>query len=62
MSSTKQSPSEAVRKARELIFSALENADSIALEHLISLQEIIKNLNFVRLLEEVRKRETAEGR
>jgi ABC-type transporter Mla MlaB component len=58
----KQNPSDAVLKARELILSALENADSTALELLISLQEMIRNLNFVRLLEEVRKREVSEPR
>jgi hypothetical protein len=53
-----QSPQiKAVLKARELILLALENADSTTLQCLISLQEMICNLNFERLLEEIKKRE-----
>jgi hypothetical protein len=53
-----QSPHvEAVLKARELIFSALENADSTTLQYLIRLQETMCNLNLARLLEEIKKRE-----
>jgi hypothetical protein len=57
MFSKKCSPSEAVLKARELILSALENADSMTLRRLIKLQDTIRNLNFERLLEEIVKRE-----
>jgi len=51
----------AVLKARDLILSALENADSTTLEYLINLQEMICNLNFGRLLEEIKKREGSNG-
>ena len=47
----------AVLKARDLILLALENADSATLQQLIRLQDLIKNLNFERLLEEIRKKE-----
>jgi|SRR5229473_357243 len=57
MSSAQSLQVNAVIKARELILLALENADSVTLQHLICLQDMIKNLNFERLLEEIKKRE-----
>ena len=57
MSSTQSSEVKAVLKARDLILSALENADSTTLQYLIGLQETMCNLNFERLLEEIKKRE-----
>ena len=57
MSSTQSPQIKAVLKARELILLALENADSTTLQYLIRLQEMICNLNFGRLLEEIRERE-----
>ena len=57
MSSTQSPQVIAVLKARDLILSALENADSTSLEYLIRLQETICNLNLARLLEEIKKRE-----
>jgi len=59
MSSTQSPHVKAVLKARELILSALENADSTTLEYLIGLQETMCNLNFERLLEEINKKEEA---
>jgi len=60
MSSTQSPQLKAVLKARELILLALENADSTSLQYLISLQEMICNLNFKRLLEEIKKREESK--
>ena len=60
MSSTQSSEVKAVLKARDLILSALENADSTTLQYLIGLQETMCNLNFERLLEEIKKRERSE--
>jgi len=57
MPSAQSSKVDAVLRARALILSALENADSGTLQHLIYLQDMVKNLNFERLLEEVKKRE-----
>ncbi len=57
MSSTQSPQVKAVLKARDLILLALENADSTTLQYLISLQETMCNLNFARLLEEIKKRE-----
>jgi hypothetical protein len=62
MFSTQLSPPEAVLKARELILFALENADAATLKCLISLQDMLKNLNFTRLLEEINKRQTDKSR
>jgi len=60
MSSTQSPQIKAVIKARELILSALEDADSTTLHYLIRLQETICNLNFARLLEEIKKREESK--
>ena len=60
MPSVQSSKVNAVLEARALILSALENADSTTLQHLIYLQDMIKNLNFERLLEEIKKREEIE--
>ena len=59
MSSTQSPHVKAVLKARDLILSALENADSTTLQYLIGLQETMCNLNFERLLEEIKKKEEA---
>ena len=57
MPSAQSAKVDAVLRARALILSALENADSATLQHLIYLQDMIRNLNFERLLEEIKKRE-----
>ena len=59
MSSTQSPKVMAVLKARDLILWALENADSTTLQYLIGLQETMCNLNFERLLEEIKKKEEA---
>jgi hypothetical protein len=48
----------AVLKARQLILLALENGDTTALEHLVRLQDMLRNLDLRRLLEDARKKES----
>jgi len=57
MPSAQSAKVNAVLRSRALILSALENGDSATLQHLIYLQDMIRNLNFERLLEEIKKRE-----
>jgi hypothetical protein len=58
--SSKVSQFKAALKARDLIFSALANADSTTLQYLTNVQNTIVTLNFKRLLKKSRKEETRE--